>query len=232
MAFAALKERIQRVNHALAGHRFLFGSVALRRGRAVGAAQGRELRNELARVAADVERAWHELAFTPSVAARLEGVGILTTGDVRRLGTVGPAARAAGEAIDLRTTASSLWYPGFAAVTPERPTGDVAARCEMRALELVAGLAMLGDLLCDGIGAGSAAPVGAPMGSGVGLVESPRGGTSCTVDLDGDRVARMRLRTGSYANWPSVAQAAAGEIMPEFPLINKSFELCYACVDR
>ena len=67
---------------------------------------------------------------------------------------------------------------------------------------------------------------------GIGRVESPRGATTCIVEPDGDRVARLRLRTGSYANWPSVAHAAADELLPDFPLINKSFELCYACADR
>ncbi len=67
---------------------------------------------------------------------------------------------------------------------------------------------------------------------GVGRVESPRGATSCIVERDGDRVGRVRLRTGSYANWPAVAHAAATNLLPDFPLINKSFELCYACVDR
>ena len=67
---------------------------------------------------------------------------------------------------------------------------------------------------------------------GVGRVESPRGATTCVVERDGDRVGRVRLRTGSYANWPAVAHAAAGNLLPDFPLINKSFELCYACVDR
>ena len=52
------------------------------------------------------------------------------------------------------------------------------------------------------------------------------------MERDGGRVARVRLRTGSYANWPAVAFAAAGNLLPDFPLINKSFELCYACVDR
>jgi Ni,Fe-hydrogenase III large subunit len=42
----------------------------------------------------------------------------------------------------------------------------------------------------------------------------------------------MRLRTASYANWPALAHATAGNLLPDFPLINKSFELCYACVDR
>ena len=49
--------------------------------------------------------------------------------------------------------------------------------------------------------------------------------------IDG-RLRRLRLRTGSYANWPVVAHAAAGNLLPDFPLINKSFELCYACADR
>ena len=52
------------------------------------------------------------------------------------------------------------------------------------------------------------------------------------VERDGDRIERLRLRTGSYANWPVVAHAAADNLLPDFPLINKSFELCYACADR
>jgi Ni,Fe-hydrogenase III large subunit len=67
---------------------------------------------------------------------------------------------------------------------------------------------------------------------GVGLVESARGATLCVVERDGDRLRRVRLRTGSYANWPSVAYAATDNLLPDFPLINKSFELCYACADR
>ena len=67
---------------------------------------------------------------------------------------------------------------------------------------------------------------------GVGRIESPRGATSCIVERRHDRIERLRLRTGSYANWPVVARAAADNLLPDFPVINKSFELCYACVDR
>ena len=56
--------------------------------------------------------------------------------------------------------------------------------------------------------------------------------TLCVVEQTEGRIVRLRLRTGSYANWPVVAQAAIGNLLPDFPLINKSFELCYACVDR
>ena len=54
----------------------------------------------------------------------------------------------------------------------------------------------------------------------------------CVVERNHDRIERLRLRTGSYANWPVVAHAATDNLLPDFPLINKSFELCYACADR
>ena len=46
------------------------------------------------------------------------------------------------------------------------------------------------------------------------------------------RIARYRVRSASFPNWPLVALAAPGNLLPDFPLINKSFELCYACLDR
>ena len=76
----------------------------------------------------------------------------------------------------------------------------------------------------------SRARAGAAVGTG--LVESPRGATLCVVEPYGDAIGRVHLRTGSYANWPSVAFAGVDNLLPDFPLINKSFELCYACVDR
>ena len=69
-------------------------------------------------------------------------------------------------------------------------------------------------------------------GLGIGVVESPRGRTVAVVESDGAAIAGLHLRTGSYANWPALAAACSGAILPDFPLINKSFELCYACVDR
>jgi Ni,Fe-hydrogenase III large subunit len=50
---------------------------------------------------------------------------------------------------------------------------------------------------------------------------------------DGDgKIYRLRIRSAAYANWPLVARAVPGNVVPDFPLINKSFELCYACCDR
>jgi Ni,Fe-hydrogenase III large subunit len=160
-------------------------------------------------------------------------VGVVTADDAVRLGAVGPAARAAGVATDARALASSgLAYRGFMPVVPERAAGDVQARLEQRQLELDQSLAILDDLLHAPIAPAEVERTGSEQALGVGVLESPRGRTVCVVERDGDRVARLRLRTGSYANWPVVAFAAADNLLPDFPLINKSFELCYACADR
>jgi Ni,Fe-hydrogenase III large subunit len=73
-----------------------------------------------------------------------------------------------------------------------------------------------------------------PVGeSSFSLAESPRGATCHWVLLGPDQtIARYRIRTASYANWPVVVRAALGNMVPDFPLINKSFELCYSCLDR
>src|SRR5207248_463451 len=149
-----------------------------------------------------------------------------------RLGAVGPAACAAGVAEDVRAVSPRLAYGEFEAALPRRAAGDVRARLEQRALELLQTFALLEGLLERAVEPASAEPGGDPRPEGIGRVESPRGATSCIVERDGEHIARLRLRTGSYANWPVVAFAAADNLLPDFPLINKSFELCYACADR
>jgi Ni,Fe-hydrogenase III large subunit len=233
MAFAALKDRAQRINERLAGHRFLFGTIGVGAGalaadeRAVDVARGmlRELR-------ADAAAAWRELEFAGSVRARLDGVGVLDEAAALRLGASGPAARAAGVRSDVRGESPRLWYDGFAPAAPRTAIGDVATRLELRAIELETTCDVLDGLLAEPVARGAAMPAHAPRPLGVGRVESPRGATLAVVALEHGQIARLRLRTGSYANWPALAHAAVGNLLPDFPLINKSFELCYACVDR
>lgn len=231
--FAALTERCRRLNAELTPHRFLFNTVQPGRSTIeLSRSQARAARAELASIRTDAERGWRELAFNASFQDRLPGVGVLTLDDVDRLGTVGPAARAAGRPDDVRATHPGLAYDGFEPVIPERAHGDVQARVEQRALELWQTLDILDRLLDRPLRPSTTEPAGSPVETGIGRVESPRGATSCIVEADDHRVARLRLRTGSYANWPSVAHAAADNLLPDFPLINKSFELCYACADR
>ena len=233
MAFAALKERAQRINRDLAGHRFLFDTVAVGRSAlALSRSDAGAARGRLRELHGDTSAAWRDLLFDTSLRDRARGAGVLTRADALRLGTRGPAARASGVAVDARADSPRLVYPGFRPATPGDPDGDVAARMRVRAAELEDTFAILDDLLDGPIVPAGALPGGVPGAHGMARVEGPRGEALCVVERAGDTVRRVHLRTASYANWPSVAQAATGAILPDFPLINKSFELCYACADR
>jgi Ni,Fe-hydrogenase III large subunit len=233
MAFAALKDRAQRINLSLAGHRFLFATVAVGRGAlTLDAAAVDAARGQLRELRTDAAAAWRELEHAGSMQARLDGVGVLHLGDVVPSGACGPSARAAGLHADAREHSPRLAYEDFAPAAPRNPTGDVAARLDVRAAELQATCEILDELLSRPLAAGTTSAAHQPDAVGIGLVESPRGATMAAVELVSERVARLRLRTGSYANWPALARATAGNLLPDFPLINKSFELCYACVDR
>jgi Ni,Fe-hydrogenase III large subunit len=232
MAFAALKERAQRLNQALTGHRFLFHTVTVGGSRwQVDREAAAEARRELRALRDDARKVWCEVLFNASVQDRCVGVGTISLEDVRELGVVGPAARAAGAALDARVDSPRLAYRNLAPAMPRSAAGDVASRMEVRAMELEFTLDLLDELLVDGVR--PAGTVSGPAESvGVANVESPRGETVCILEAADDRVTRLHLRTASYANWPALARASVGEILPDFPLINKSFELCYSCCDR
>ncbi len=231
--FAALTERARQLNERLTGHRFLFDSVQIGGNRlALNNPTVAAARDELAAIASDSKSGWRELLFNASFQDRLPDIGIVNADDAHALGAVGPAARASGLAVDARTHADGLAYNGLAPVAPRRVAGDVQARLEQRAVELLQTFDLLDTLLHRQIEPTAAEPCDHVQPIGLSLIESPRGATSCAVEQTAGRIDRLHLRTGSYANWPIVAHAAAGNLLPDFPLINKSFELCYACADR
>jgi Ni,Fe-hydrogenase III large subunit len=232
--YAALSENARRLNQRIAGHRFLFDSVDVGRSRLLLNDEDLECaRDTISQLRSASAAAWHELAFNASFQDRLVDVGVLGHDDARSLGAVGPVARSAGIAADARTDqAGWLAYDGFTPAMIDLPTGDVRARFAQRDVELRQTFDLLDELLDARISPGSCV-AGAPrLARGVARVESPRGATICALEADGEALARLHLRTGSCANWPVLARVVAGNLMPDFPLINKSFELCYACADR
>ena len=118
--------------------------------------------------------------------------------------------------------------------SPAPPTGQRGRRAAARAAHARArqSLDLLDELLTGPSGRPRPRRPPRRRRARTGSSRAPRGATLCIVERDGDRLHALHLRTGSYANWPVVAHAAAGNLLPDFPLINKSFELCYACVDR
>jgi Ni,Fe-hydrogenase III large subunit len=232
--FAALCEEARRLNARLTGHRLLFGTVRVGGSELVIDAQAcRAARAELDGLRIATRSAWRELLFATSFQDRLVGIGVLAREDALAWDAVGPAARASGVADDARGESGPwLAYDGFEPALAARPAGDVRARLEQRELELSQAFALLDRLLEHPSAAGPCDTGATPPATALARIESPRGATLCALERSGSRVGRLHLRTGSYANWPVLARVVPDNLLPDFPLINKSFELCYACADR
>jgi Ni,Fe-hydrogenase III large subunit len=237
MRGARLKESVQRLIERLVGNRWLRDVAAiggLRRDlSASGLADLRATHDELrveSRRFADLI-----LGIEPFV-ERTRGTGVLSSQLVQDLGGVGVAARAAGVRVDLRRDRP---YAGYGAHPPRRidgqQSGDVEARLRQRLEETEASWELVATLLDHEPGGPTWVDVGSLPGdqAGIGAVESSRGACVHWLMTDAQgRIDRLRVRSASFPNWPLVAAAVPGNLVPDFPLINKSFELCYACLDR
>jgi Ni,Fe-hydrogenase III large subunit len=167
---------------------------------------------------------------------RLHGTGIVPGETAGALGALGVAARASGLDIDLRRDRPYAAYGELGVSVVTASAGDVAARFHVRAQESQESLRLLREAMARMPAGPVASPLAAMPDAGhtaLGAAEGPRGASWVWLRAGADgTIDRLRLRSASFANWPVVAASVAGNLVPDFPLINKSFELCYACTDR
>ncbi|AFM01923.1 Ni,Fe-hydrogenase III large subunit [Desulfitobacterium dehalogenans ATCC 51507] len=230
------KEQLQRLNHKLFGHRFLRGNITLGGVRRIPEQEETAwLQRRLAGLERDFEE-WIPLILEhDGFRQRAIATGVLSKQSALDLGVTGPAARASGISQDWRERHAHLLY-GELKVEPQvEQEGDVWARLMVRVREVKQSFALLAKLLEGDYLHDSLEPCLPPAAYSFawGCAESPRGTDVVWLMLDDEgKIYRCRIRSASYANWPAVPLAVLGNIVPDFPLINKSFELCYSCCDR
>jgi len=231
------KEQLLRLNEALTGHRYLTGMVVpggLRRDLDEGGVAG--LDAAIAELDHNVRSVVRRLVRSDSFMTRLHGTGILSGDEARRLGALGVAARASGLTGDLRRDRPADGYAELHVPLSGASAGDVAARFHVRAQEATVSAGLIREVLRrlpEGPVWVAPAREARPGTSTVVGAEGPRGASWIWLMAGiGGTVERVHLRSASFANWPVVAAVVPGNLVPDFPLINKSFELCYACTDR
>jgi Ni,Fe-hydrogenase III large subunit len=173
------------------------------------------------------------LALSNSVVReRFTGTAVLGADQVRDIGALGYVARASGVDIDARR--DHPFHDATAQITSvTRTEGDVLARFLIRAGEVQASVALLNQLLPEAVAANAQrdAPQRLPGGqvSGVGLVEGWRGTVAHRIEMRADgQLARLKIVDPSFMTWPALPVALTDTIVPDFPLVNKSFNLSYA----
>ncbi|MGA8142848.1 MAG: NADH-quinone oxidoreductase subunit C [Candidatus Acidiferrales bacterium] len=189
----------------------------------------------LAQVVARAHRDFSDIARlileTPSIQNRFETAGILSQEAARDLAIVGPVARASGVDLDVRRDHAYGGYSQFE--IPVTHYGDVMARARIRIAEAEVSARLIqeaGRSLSDG-------SVFTPVVSqddirGFSAIESPRGELCYWIEARGGLLTRCHVKSPSFQNWPAMPFAATGNIIADFPMINKSFSLSYSGCDR
>lgn len=233
--FWILKEDLLRMNGALFGHRYLMdrvvpGGVACDPGNAA-----------LLRIAETLGRIENTVATLKDIYDEHAGMQdrFLTTGRVppelaARLGLTGLAGRASAQSWDAREQFPCTPYDQLDVRMATHRNGDVAARVIVRFEEIAESIRLIrlmleqlppGDVL-TGVGSAKEGEVG------IGWVEGWRGEVLVALHTGAHNcIRRLHPHDPSWQNWPLLEHAIMDNIVPDFPLINKSFNLSYSGVD-
>ncbi len=162
---------------------------------------------------------------------RFVGAGTVPPALAKRLGLIGLAGRASGQDHDLRVEMPCAPYAELDVRKQVRSEGDVAARVNIRFDELAESLRLVAAIVARLPGGDCRAEVATPaIGAlGIGLVEGWRGAVMVALRAGrGGLVGRCHPHDPSWQNWPVLEHAIIDNIVPDFPLINKSFNLSYS----
>jgi len=231
-----LKEMVLRVNERLTGNRLLRGMNCLGGVRFdFDDAQLTALKDLLARFQPEFESLVELIRESSGTRDRLEATGVLKPEVARNLGVVGVAGRASGFNHDLRRDFPHAFYDRVQFTVPVFTEGDVQRRLVVRREEIFQSLGIVRQVI-DKLPAGLLRlEVGElpPGRTALGYVEGWRGEVFHWVrTAPGHRLARCKVKDPSLQNWPALSEAILGNIVPDFPVVNKSFNLSYSGTDR
>ena len=175
------------------------------------------------------------LLGTPSVRARFEGCGTVSTYDADKLGLVGPAGRASGIQHDIRRDFPTEHYPNLDISEYAEPTCDVYARAKVRADEIMHSINIIKSLLKDEIET-QTIDFGtynlAPSSFVVTVNEAWRGELShCVLTDENGKIIKYKIKDPSFHNWNGLSMSLRDTGISDFPLNNKSFNLSYCGFD-
>jgi len=225
-----LRERLLRLNKSLTGHRLLRG-VVVPGGVAFEPPVLPGFVAALRETAADFDEVMQIAVDNTLVRDRLDDTGRLPADVARDFGVVGYVARAGGIARDVRADFPFAAYGDLGVAPIVESGGDVFARLQVRLREVRQSIELIERAL-DMHTPGHARidlprlPAGI---AGFGLVEAWRGRVAHMVMVNDDgRLHRVKIVDPSFFNWPALARALEDNIVPDFPLINKSFNQSYS----
>jgi Ni,Fe-hydrogenase III large subunit/Ni,Fe-hydrogenase III component G len=225
-----IRERLLRLNKRLTGNRLLRGGI-VPGGVGHDLPAGLDLAGEVEAALADFEEIVALSLASSLVQDRLEGTGMLTTRTARDHGVLGYVARASGIDADVRRDHPFAAYGALSFRVPVFTSGDVKARTMVRVEEARESVRLIRQAV-EGMPAGplrvalGPLPAFAPVW---GMVEGWRGAIIHWVMADeAGALYRVKIMDPSFLNWRPLSYALLKNIVPDFPLCNKSFNQSYS----
>ena len=230
--FSRLKENLLRTNSVVFGARYLLdyvvpGGVAHDLAMSAHAA----IASTLAALDEEVRKLRKIYDDHSGLQDRFAACGWLAPDLAKLLGVVGLSGRASAQPLDIRCDLAMAPYDRLALQRAVHTGGDVEARVWIRFEEIFESIRlcqMILDEMPEGAIVGRV-PAIQQAAFGLGVVEGWRGPVLVALEADGDGlIRRCHPHDPSWQNWPALEHAILGNIVPDFPLINKSFNLSYS----
>lgn len=172
----------------------------------------------------------------PAFLQRTRGIGVMSAEDARRLGVVGPTARASGVERDIRVESPYAAYDDFPVKMVLEQAGDLEARFVVRLRELLDCYRVVREILVDlppGDLTARRMPRRIKPGEVVTRVEAPRGELFYFIKSNGtDMPERIKVRTPTLCNMASVLTLTVGHNLADVPMILVGIDPCFSCNDR
>jgi formate hydrogenlyase subunit 5 len=230
--FLILREEILRYNQILTGSRFMKGMLCpggLKKD--IATKNLMLLDTYLNPFRKRFKKAFDFASGLDSVLDRLETTGVIKKELINPLNISGPAARASGADIDNRVDHPYGLYSTLPVTKRKAAKGDVLARFEVKMAEVMDSTCLIQKLANSVKSSETLVPFKVQDGFASAIVEAARGQNFHWIYVKNGVIERYRVRTASFCNWQSIEHAVMGNIIPDFPLINKSLNLSYAGTD-
>lgn len=230
----SMQEEMMQLNDCVTGSRFLRGAICI-------GGVNKDLMPEMCHTILEkldgLERDLNIFTDTvtrmSSLLDRTQTTGVISRKIAKDLDFVGPVARASGIDRDVRRDHPYAAYPELQFDVITKQDGDVHSRYLVKIGEIHQAMRIIRQAIEKLPDDGIAIDVNDITEGKIGfsIVEAPRGELMHWIFSGEGKPFRHKIRDPSFNNWLAIEQAVIGyngNIIPDFPLINKSLNLSYS----
>ena len=232
MQFTRLRELWLRTNANIFGHRLLMDRIVP--GGVICDLSDdfcSSIKEEIIQLKQELSEIMPAIDLNSSLEDRLYTAGYLSPKTAAAFGTLGYVGRASGQDFDVRRDAPYAPYDQVDFKVALESQGDIASRFWIRYKEIQSALNLIHQFI-EQLNTGEVLTTWqnpSKDSEGFGVVEGWRGEITTYVRFDTDNtLARFYPRDPSIVNWPALEKLALNNIVPDFPVCNKSLNGSYS----